>query len=43
LEGLQALVLPDPAGLASFVPLFTSGTATQDQVVAQFGASPEFP
>jgi hypothetical protein len=34
--------VPDAGGLASFVALLTQGTATRDQLAAQFAASPEF-
>jgi glucose/arabinose dehydrogenase len=34
--------IPDAAGLAGWVALLTQGTATRDQLVAQFAASPEF-
>ncbi len=34
--------VPDAGGLASFVALLTNGTATRDQLAAQFAASPEF-
>ncbi len=34
--------VPDAGGLAGWVALLTQGTATRDQLAAQFAASPEF-
>jgi subtilisin len=34
--------VPDATGLASFVALLNAGSATRDQLAAQFAASPEF-
>ena len=34
--------VPDAPGLAHFVALLNQGTATRDQLLTQFAASPEF-